>query len=547
MNRSGWCRPCTEFAARYPGTGPCGTCGRQQPLKKEHCRLCWCQARLDRPQTTPRQHQNLLPWAQRVRDQQLFFAGMPGPRDLVVRGVPRCGVRAAQLAGTPPAAALTRDGWLQLPLFADAPRAYRYGRTDLRTDAVPGNPWLARALHIARTRAEAQGWDPQMLGTLNRTLTMVLAGYAEGTVIKVSEFRPALRQRGDSISRTAQILDAMGILADDRPDAFDQWLATRLGGLAPGISGETERWARALHDGTPRTPALHDKTVRSYVAALRPALLEWSASHAHLREITPGDVRAAAAPLHGSRRQMTLVAARSLFAWGKKNGVIFRDPAARLKVGRTGRPVFQPLPPGQIDRAVEAATTAHARVFVALAAVHAARPAQIRALQLSDADLGNRRLTIAGKTRPLDDLTCQVLLGWLTSRQARWPHTANPHLLISRRTAPGTGPVSHAWLRSLRGLPATLDRLRIDRQLEEALTCGADPLHLAVVFGLDDTTAVRYAASARQILARPHETGPPAGAGRLICGPLAGAPERRSPVPAGQDTANGAGTEPEPA
>ena len=144
-----------------------------------------------------------------------------------------------RLAGTPPAAALARDGWLQLPLFADVPRAYRYGRTDLRTDAVPGNPWLARALHIARTTAEARGWDPQMLGTLNRTLTMVLAGYAEGTVIKVSEFRPALRQRGDSITRTAQILDAMGILADDRPAAFDQWLAARLGGLAPAISGET--------------------------------------------------------------------------------------------------------------------------------------------------------------------------------------------------------------------------------------------------------------------------------------------------------------------
>lgn len=64
-----------------------------------------------------------------------------------------------------------------------------------------------------------------------------------------------------------------------------------------------------------------------------------------------------------------------------------------------------------------------------------------------------------------------------------------PHLLISRRSAPATGPVSHAWLRSLRGLPATLDRLRIDRQVEEALTHGADPLHLAVVFALDDTTA----------------------------------------------------------
>ena len=164
-------------------------------------------------------------------------------------------------------------------------------------------------------------------------------------------------------------------------------------------------------------------------------------------------------------------------------------------IGRAVLATLLPAPPGQIDQAVEAATTAHARVFMVLAAVHAARPAQIRALQLGDADLGSRRLTIAGKTRPLDDLTYQVLLDWLTSRQARWPDTSNPHLLISRRTAPGTGPVSHAWLRSLRGLPATLDRVRIDRHLEEALTCGADPLHLNVVFGLDDTTGMRYAAS----------------------------------------------------
>jgi site-specific recombinase XerD len=110
----------------------------------------------------------------------------------------------------------------------------------------------------------------------------------------------------------------------------------------------------------PRTPPLHDKTVRSYVAALRPALLEWSARHGHLREITPGDVRAVTAQLRGPRRQMTLVAARSLFAWAKKNGVIFRDPASRLKVGRTRHAIFQPLLPGQIEQAAGAATTPHA-------------------------------------------------------------------------------------------------------------------------------------------------------------------------------------------
>jgi hypothetical protein len=37
-------------------------------------------------------------------------------------------------------------------------------------------------------------------------------------------------------------------------------------------------------------------------------------------------------------------------------------------------------------------------------------------------------------------------------------------------------------------------------ELEEALIHGPDPLHLAVVFGLDDKTAIRYASSARQLL-----------------------------------------------
>ena len=53
---------------------------------------------------------------------------------------------------------------------------------------------------------------------------------------------------------------------------------------------------------------------------------------------------------------------------------------------------------------------------------------------------------------------------------------------------------------------ATLERLRVDRQLEEALTHGPDPLHLAVVFGLDEKTAIRYATAARQLLETPIES-----------------------------------------
>ncbi|KPC59127.1 hypothetical protein [Streptomyces chattanoogensis] len=51
-----------------------------------------------------------------------------------------------------------------------------------------------------------------------------------------------------------------------------------------------------------------------------------------------------------------------------------------------------------------------------------------------------------------------------------------------------------------RGHNATLDRLRADRWLDEALDRGPDPLHLAAVFGISAATAIRYANSARSIL-----------------------------------------------
>jgi integrase len=168
--------------------------------------------------------------------------------------------------------------------------------------------------------------------------------------------------------------------------------------------------------------------------------------------------------------------------------------------------LIEPLLPQEIDQATAAALTPPARLALALAAVHAARPKTIRELHLDDVDLGNRRLTLAGKTRPLDDLTRTLLLAWLQHRGRRWPVTANPHLIVNQQTAMTTRAVSENWLtESCRGLTATLERLRVDRQLEEALTHGPDPLHLAAVFGIDDTTAIRYATVARQLLQTPAE------------------------------------------
>jgi len=234
---------------------------------------------------------------------------------------------------------------------------------------------------------------------------------------------------------------------------------------------------------------------------VHPLLLEWAGHYTHLREVTAADVAAATGHLSGSLRRQTLTALRSLSGHCRKTGTIFRDPTRGIRDGQRPLILIQPLRPAEIDQAASAAVTPAARLAVALAAVHAARPRAIRELHPGDADLGNRRLVIAGRARPLDDLTRSLLLAWLQHRGRRWPGTANPHLIINQQTAMTTRAVSENWLTtSCRGLTATLERLRVDRQLEEALTHDADPLHLAAVSGIDDTTAIKYPAIARHLL-----------------------------------------------
>lgn len=77
----------------------------------------------------------------------------------------------------------------------------------------------------------------------------------------------------------------------------------------------------------------------------------------------------------------------------------------------------------------------------------------------------------------------------------------HPHLLVSARTVYDTRPVTDYFLSNLfRGYNATLDRLRVDRWLDEALDCGSNPLHVTAVFGISTATAIRYANATRPIL-----------------------------------------------
>jgi hypothetical protein len=110
---------------------------------------------------------------------------------------------------------------------------------------------------------------------------------------------------------------------------------------------------------------------------------------------------------------------------------------------------------------------------------------------------------LRGVTRELDDLGHQVLTDRLCHWRHRWPLSANPHLLVSRFSAHGTQAMSDTYVKDLSVIAASLSTgsAWTDRNLEEALAYGPDPLHVAALFGLSEATSIRYSNQARRLLA----------------------------------------------
>ena len=206
------------------------------------------------------------------------------------------------------------------------------------------------------------------------------------------------------------------------------------------MAADVGHWLRTRSQGGPRSRPRDEHTVRMNLNRVHPLLLAWAGHYVHLREVTTADVIAATGLLPPSRRRQTLTALRSLFGHAKKTGTIFRDPTRGVRDGQRPLILIQPLQPAEIHQATSAAVTPAARLAVALAAVHAARPKTIRELHLGDADLGNRRLVIAGRARPLDDLTSKPAPGLAAAPRpplARHRQPAPDHQPADRHDHPG--------------------------------------------------------------------------------------------------------------
>ncbi|MFD3998961.1 hypothetical protein [Streptomyces sp. NPDC058583] len=130
------------------------------------------------------------------------------------------------------------------------------------------------------------------------------------------------------------MLEEMGVFEDGGEPSFERWLVGRREGLAPGIRSEAKCWTRVLRDGGTGSLPRRERTVWLSPNQVHPAQLEWSNRYDHLREVTHDDVLTYVKTQHGHHRHDQLVALRSLFTWANRQGLVFRNPTSRIKVGQ---------------------------------------------------------------------------------------------------------------------------------------------------------------------------------------------------------------------
>ena len=364
------------------------------------------------------------------------------------------------------------------------------------------SPALRAAADLAMQTGKANGWsNSTVLYTLDG-LAVLLDSRAGGEQVTLTEIR-ARTPHLVSVPRVAEILAMLGILEDDSVPAIRAWIDRRTGELPDGFAAATRDWLLVLLDGSARSRPRSHRTIYVYFNEVRPLIDGWSARRGHIREVTPEDIRSGLRHLSGWPLCTAGMAVRSLFGFAKRQGLIFANPARGLAASRPAASLL-PIDDGEI-RAVERAVSGPAqRLMIAPAAIHAARWDAVRVLTLDDIDLPGRRITIAGHSQRLGDLSHQALRAWLDHRRATWPHTPNKHVLISQRTALGTDPVSGGFLTWYLGRHGvSLERIRRDRVLHEALTARADPLQLALVFGISPDGRQRVLAHRPQHPRRP--------------------------------------------
>jgi hypothetical protein len=491
------CDGCDSW--RHPGhpAGDCTRCGRTGvPLLDGLCRACCLHIDQHGPETRAQ------PWT------QLWFGGELAPRLAVQSGMlgyvaPQSKARVRAAARRPPAPPVSPH--LAVPgqgVLFDARRDWCCIAVGSLGQLPSLTPAAQALLAEFREHARARGWEEEVRRQAARSLRIVLAWVGADAPVHEADIRGISADRpGTSARRMLQFLASRNLIIPDparEADPHEQAIERRLHGLPAGIAGEIRRWVRVLRgEGRRQHQPMAFETIRKYLGYLYPVLTAWSGRVTSLREITSDDIRHVLRQRPGQPARDLASALRGLFRALRQERLIFRDPARGISVASVVRlPV--PIATDRLRGLIDRAGGPMAQLTVALVAIHGLGKREVPRLLLADLDLPGGRLLVrrplALHTVYLDDLTRTVAIAWFRERHRRWPATANPHLLVSQQTAAmdTLPPVSSMVMNEIFGpLGLTPSGLRQDRILDEARHT-ADPVHLMRVFGISDTTAMKY-------------------------------------------------------
>ena len=247
------CKACRSFASTHPA-GTCATCGRDLPVDAGVCRPCRKQASLI---AGPAYRTALDLSVAAVTGHQLWF------RFGRLTRADHAPVTVLPAAARPRPVRL-RSRWAQL-LLCDVPRDL----SRVSAQLPPLDPCLAeRARTEVGRLAGLRGWSPRTLSLTQRGLRILMAVHGSGELVRASTVRQ-LTARNMPFPHIIDVLAAVGVLDDDRPDTLAAWLDEQLAGLPAQIRAELDAWLGLLRHGGPRRRPRSRRTIVGDIYSIR--------------------------------------------------------------------------------------------------------------------------------------------------------------------------------------------------------------------------------------------------------------------------------------
>ncbi|MDN4175227.1 MULTISPECIES: hypothetical protein [Nocardioides] len=491
--RYNWtCWSCRWWQRHYP-KGTCSSCGRTSHVSdRQACRLCLENARLDQE---PGRAPDVT--AANQHSQQLFFANMVFKRRATpvpdyVRRDRRWSTKTKNQLPYEPGTSFDDNALEQLILFDMDPDP-----AVLRQRLLVEDSELTRyCAAIVADHARRYGWSVKQRNAVTQSLRLLQILRPTSTAKVRASDVVALRRYDGTITSTLDVLAEAGLLIEDVPTRVERYFNAKFiesGALPDTMRGHLQLWLQIMLGGSrqaPRQVPREPETVEIHIQGLAPVVQAWvEAGRQSFAEISTDDILAALAalPAGTSHRHFAEIGLKSLFKILKGRRLVFTNPIKDIDLTRIATNLPLPLDPALIRAELDSPNSALA-LAVALVAFHGLTGKQVRELQLSD--IVDGRLHLDGRDIPLAAPVRTRLSAWLDHRNRTWPATANPHLLINRRTAPRLVPggPSFPW-RDSRVRPRAL---REDRILHEIHATGGDVRRIYDLFGLSVEGATRY-------------------------------------------------------